>query len=72
MVDPAAAAIAFVRYNAEIPSLELVERLIHEQSVLVVPGTHFGVERHLRISFGPPSDYLAGGLARIAEVARTL
>jgi aspartate/methionine/tyrosine aminotransferase len=69
---PQAAAIAFARHHLEMPSLELVERLIHEQSVLVVPGEHFGVERHLRISFGPPSDYLGRGLARIAELVAGL
>ena len=72
VVAPQAAAIAFVRYRADVPSLELVDRLIQEQSVLVVPGRHFGVERHIRISFGPPSDYLGAGLERMAQVTTTL
>lgn len=71
---PHAAAIAFVEHRLAIDSLSLVERLIHEQSVLIVPGEHFGVPRHLRISFGPPADYLAAGLERIgrsvAEIGR--
>ena len=68
VVAPQAAAIALVRHHLDLPSLELVERLIHEKSVLIVPGEHFGVERHLRISFGPPEDYVTTGLARIGEL----
>jgi len=40
--------------------------------VLIVPGEHFGVERHLRISFGPPADYLGAGLSRIGELVGSL
>jgi aspartate/methionine/tyrosine aminotransferase len=69
---PAASAVALVRCHAAVSSLDLVDRLIREQSVLVVPGEHFGVERHVRIGFGTPSDYLAAGLERIAALARTL
>jgi aspartate/methionine/tyrosine aminotransferase len=65
---PDAAAIAFVRYETGEASVDLVERIRREQSVLVAPGAHFGVEGHLRISFGLPHDYLAEGLRRIAAV----
>jgi len=68
VVPPQAAAVAFVRYNLEINSTELVERLIKEKSVLVVPGDHFGMDQYLRLSFGPPPDYLRAGLARIHEL----
>lgn len=67
-VPPQAAAIAFVRYNLDINSTELVDRLKHEKSVLIVPGDHFGLDHHLRISFGPPPDYLKAGLGRIHEL----
>jgi len=65
---PDAAAIAFVGYRAELPSEALVDRIRREQSVLVVPGALFGVERHLRVSFGLPPSYLAEGLDRIGRV----
>lgn len=68
VVPPQAAAIAFVRYTAPVRSSVLVDRLIREQSVLVAPGDHFQVDRHLRISFGLPPDYLRGGLRRIHEL----
>jgi aspartate/methionine/tyrosine aminotransferase len=67
-VPPQAAAISFVRYNLDINSTELVDRLKREKSVLIVPGDHFGLDHHLRISFGPPPDYLTAGLERIHEL----
>ncbi len=43
-------------------------RLIHEQSVEAVPGDHFGLDGHLRISYGLPEDYLLEGLDRVSQV----
>jgi len=68
LVPPRAAAIAFARYHLDINSTELVDRLIHEKSVLIVPGDHFGLDRHLRISFGLPHDYLKPALDRIHKL----
>jgi aspartate/methionine/tyrosine aminotransferase len=67
LVPPQAAAIAFVHYNRPINSSELVRRLIAEQSTLVVPGDHFGLDHHLRISYGLPKDYVNEGLERIYQ-----
>lgn len=68
MVPPQAAAIAYVRYDLDMNSTQLVYRLIHEKSVLIVPGDHFGMDRYLRIGFGNPADYLRAGLDRIHEL----
>ena len=68
LVPPQAAAITFVRYHLGINSTELVERLMREKSVLIIPGDHFGLDHHLRISFGLPPDYLRAGLDRIHEL----
>ncbi len=68
IVPPDAAAIAFPRYELEVNSTTFVERLIKEKSVLVAPGDHFNVDRHLRISFGLPAEYLRGGLERIHQL----
>ncbi len=65
VVPPEAAAIAYVRYHLDINSTELVQRLMQEKSVYIVPGDHFGMDRYLRISFGLPQDYLKAGLERI-------
>ena len=63
-----AAAIAFVRYNLDINSTELVTRMMKEKSVLMVPGDHFGLDNYLRISFGLPHDYLRDGLDRAHDL----
>ena len=68
MVPPEAAAIAYVRYDLDVNSTELVERLLREKSVFIVPGDHFGMDRYLRISYGLPEDYLTAGLDRIHEL----
>ena len=69
-----AAAVAFLRYDLDINSTELVTRLRNEKSVFVVPGDQFGFDHHLRVSFGLPHDYLKDGLKRIdtlcAEISR--
>ena len=67
LTPPQAAAIAFVGYHLEVESEVLVNRLIDDKSVLVVPGDHFHVPRHLRISFGLPPDYLQSALERIHD-----
>ena len=64
---PDAGAICTVRYRAPIASLELAERLRREDSLLVVPGAHFGVEGTMRIGFGPPEDELARALERLGS-----
>jgi len=71
-VPPQAAAIAFIKYNLDINSTEFTERLVHEKSVLIVPGDHFGMDRFLRISFGLPKDYVLGGLSRIHELINAI
>jgi aspartate/methionine/tyrosine aminotransferase len=65
---PDAAAIALLGYQLDAGSEALAERIRREQSVLVVPGALFGVERHLRVSFGLPSGHLTEGLERIGRV----
>jgi aspartate/methionine/tyrosine aminotransferase len=65
---PDASAVAFIRYDLGINSSELIRRLHEEQSVLIVPGDHFGLDRHLRISFGLPETYLTSALDRIASL----
>lgn len=68
LVPPQAAAIAFVRYHLDVNSTELVDRLMQEKSVIIVPGDHFGMDHYLRISFGLPKEYLVAGLDRIHEL----
>ena len=67
VVPPQAAAIAFVHYDREINSSELVKRLVDKYSTYVVPGDHFGRDHYLRISYGLSDDYVNEGLRRIYE-----
>jgi aspartate/methionine/tyrosine aminotransferase len=67
LVDPKAGAIAYLRYNLHMNSIELVDRLRQEKSVLIVPGDHFFMDRYLRIGFGSNATYLREGLALISD-----
>jgi aspartate/methionine/tyrosine aminotransferase len=68
VVPPAAGAIAFARGDLGLPAEHFVNRLIREQSAMVVPGEHFLMEGYLRIGFGSAREQLEAGLARIAEL----
>jgi aspartate/methionine/tyrosine aminotransferase len=72
MVEPKAGAIAYVRYDLEVNSVVLMERLLHEKSVLVVPGDHFGMDHYLRIGYGPQPEYLQQGLELMHEIIAEL
>jgi aspartate/methionine/tyrosine aminotransferase len=72
LTEPHAGAIAYVHYDLPINSTELIRRLLHEKSVLVVPGDHFGMDRYLRIGYGPPADYLQQALDHIDDLLRDL
>jgi aspartate/methionine/tyrosine aminotransferase len=64
-IPPQAGAIAFVKYEAEVPSVDLANRIRARQSTLVVPGQHLGMEGYLRIWLGGRPEYLQEGLRRI-------
>ena len=68
LVPPRAGAIAYLRYGWNVNSTELVGRLREEQSVLVVPGDHFGMDGFLRVGFGNEPRELRAGLERIDVV----
>ena len=66
-IPPQAGALGFLKYSLPAPSLELAERIRNNQSTLVVPGIHLGLEGYLRIWLGGEQSYLEEGLRRIAE-----
>lgn len=63
--EPQAGALCLMRYDAKIPSYELCERIRVNQSVLIVPGIHLGLEGFLRIWLGGKPEFLTEGLRRI-------
>jgi hypothetical protein len=65
--EPQAGAIAFIKYDAGIPSLEIAERVRTRQNTLIVPGVHVGLEGYLRIWLGGREEFLREGLRRIGS-----
>lgn len=71
LIPPRAGGMAFVRYNAEINSTELVHRLREDKGVLLLPGDVYGLDGYFRIGIGAPRDHLEPGLKRIADYFRS-
>lgn len=71
-VAPRAASICFPKHNLPISSLELVDRLLKEKSLLIIPGEHFGMENYIRIGFGYEEEHLKAGLSRLDELLQTI
>ena len=38
-----AGTICFLEYDLDMPSLEIAERIVENQSTLIVPGSHFAL-----------------------------
>ena len=65
---PHAGAIAYAEHALPIESTALVERIRVEQSVLLVSGAMFGLDRGIRFGFGYDIEHTLKGLARVDEV----
>jgi aspartate/methionine/tyrosine aminotransferase len=63
--EPQAGALCLMRYQSATPSFELCERIRRNQSVLIVPGVHLGLEGLIRVWLGGKPEFLAEGLRRI-------
>ena len=63
--EPQAGAIALIKYDSSVASIELAERIRVRQNTLVVPGSHVGLEGYLRIWLGGRDAFLREGLRRI-------
>lgn len=67
---PDAGAIVYARYRRDGNSSDLAETLRREHDVLIVPGDQFGMDRWVRLGFGPEPHVLEAALARVAEAFR--
>ena len=65
--EPQAGALCLVRYNSSTPSYPLCERIRVNQSVLIVPGAHLGLEGYVRLWLGGKPEFLTEGLRRIGK-----
>jgi aspartate/methionine/tyrosine aminotransferase len=71
--EPQAGAIALIKYDSPVASVDIAERIRTEQRTLIVPGSHVGLEGYLRIWLGGREAFLREGLRRIgAELGRIL
>ena len=66
-IPPQAGAIALVKYDLPIGSNALFDRLRTRHSVLITPGSHFGIGRYIRIGYGYDIDLTLRALARVDE-----
>ena len=64
--EPQAGALCLMRYQSPTPSFQLCERIRVNQSVLIVPGAHLGLEGYIRVWLGGKPEFLREGLRRIA------
>ena len=68
--EPEAGAIALVRYESDVPSLDVAERVRTKQNTLIVPGSHVGLEGYLRLWLGGREEFLREGLRRVGVELR--
>jgi len=55
-----------------LPSQEFCARLLDSEKVAAVPGSAFGAEGYLRLSYATSDEIIAKGVARIANFCRSL
>ena len=70
-VEPEATALAFLRYDLDLPSLEVAHAL-RQAGVLVGVGAHFGVEQHLRVTHALEESYMTAALERMSTTFEAL
>ena len=71
-IPPKAGGMAFARYELDINSSNLVDRLRVEKSVFVVAGDWFGMDRYLRFGIGTETKTLSEGLKLAAETLQEI
>jgi aspartate/methionine/tyrosine aminotransferase len=62
--------MVFFRYGMEINSTELAGWLRRDQSVFILAGDTFGMDRYFRVGIGAETAYLETGLERIGSAIR--
>jgi len=69
---PSAGAIVYAKYDLPVKSRALAERIRTDRSVLLVPGSMFGIGKGLRFGFGYDIAHTLEGLARVDETLAEL
>jgi len=68
LIPPRAGGMAFFRYNLDINSTVLSDKLRMDKSVFIIPGDCFGMDHYLRIGIGGEKEHLMAGLKLIDEM----
>lgn len=68
---PKAGGMAFVRYNMDVNSTELVHRLREDRSIMLLPGDVYGMDGYIRLGVGAPKDHIHNGLMHLADYTRS-
>ncbi len=71
-VLPKAGGMAFVRYNMDTNSTDLVHKLREERSIMLLPGDVYGMDGFIRLGVGAPKDHIENGLMHLADYARSI
>ena len=71
-IAPEAGAMAFMSYSFDVNSTQLVERIRDEQSVLLVAGDWYGMDKYLRFGYGAKREHLVKALERSDKIFRSL
>jgi aspartate/methionine/tyrosine aminotransferase len=69
---PRGGLLALMRYELDMPSLDLANRLAEDYGVMLAPGSAFGYEGFLRIGVGNAPEIFAQGLRQTARCLREL
>lgn len=69
---PKAGASAFVKYNLDVNSTMIAERLVKEKSVLVIPGDHFLMDGFMRMGYGSNARHLEVSLDLVTDLFENL
>ena len=71
-IPPEAGGMVFLKYNFDMNSTELSDKLREQKSVFIVAGDWFGMDGYIRIGIGTPSEYLKKGLTLFDELLEDL
>lgn len=68
-VTPRGTYYMFPQYSLPFTSIDMAKKLLYEAGVVMIPGIGFGEEgeRHLRISFGAPSEIIHESMDRVKK-----
>ncbi len=66
-LKPDAGGFAFVEYDMDVNSTDLVHDIRKNEGVFIVPGDSFGIDRYFRIGLGHESNGFSKGLGLLSK-----